>query len=342
MQSGRRGRGTNTFNNARNMNSGRSIFSNPFTRLRTRSLLLLVSILPLALLAACGEEDVQPGEEADTTAAGNADAAWNIEEGIGPVQMYTMTMTIDQTMEVSGEAMESNLTSDGTVRMRKTDSSADGVTWLAVMDMSMKGTTAGTSIPAMNQNQKFRYLVSPEGRIVSVDSKSEDDAMNESIQKIIQDVSEQNSASQFFLKEEWMTRTPGESWEETITDTIDLDSAAFMGTDLNGALDMRFSIRTRYTFRGEVDTLGMTLIRIDTETLAMTIDGTITAENMEVLMESDGTGQGTQYYDPATRLYAVGIAEQQMKMMIRMPSLSMTMPMEQDIRIVSVRGDLAK
>ena len=74
----------------------------------------------------------------------------------------------------------------------------------------------------------------------------------------------------------------------------------------------------------------------------MTIDGTITAENMEVLMESDGTGQGTQYYDPATRLYAVGIAEQQMKMMIRMPSLSMTMPMEQDIRIVSVRRDLAK
>ena len=46
---------------------------------------------------------------------------------------------------------------DGTIRMRKTDSSAEGSTWVAVMNMSMKGTTGGSSIPAMNQTQRLRY-----------------------------------------------------------------------------------------------------------------------------------------------------------------------------------------
>lgn len=304
------------------------------------SLLLILSILPLPFLAACGEKDAEPGDQSDTTTAGDVGSDWSIDQGIGPVQIYTMTMTMDQSTEVGGEAIRSAMTSDGTIRMRKTDSSAEGSTWIAVMNMSMQGTTGGSSIPAMNQTQRLRYLVSPEGRILEVNMKSDDAGMDESIQQVMQQISERHNASQFFLKEEWADHQPGESWEETVSDTIDLDSIAFMGTDLSGALDLRFLIRTRYTFRGEVDTLGMTMIRIDTETLEMSIDGTISAESMEMQMESRGTGEGTQYFDPVSRLYTVGIAEQKMLTTMDMPSMNMTVPMNQTVKIVSVRGDL--
>lgn len=313
------------------MISGRSLIT---------PLLLIFSILPLSFLAACGEDDTEPGDLSDTTTTAGVPSEWSIDEGIGPVQIYTMTMTMDQSTEVSGEAIESAMTSDGTIRMRKTDSSAEGSTWVAVMNMSMKGTTGGSSIPAMNQTQRLRYRVSPEGRVLEVTMKSDDAGMDESIQQVMQQVSEQHNASQFFLKEDWANREPGESWEETVSDTIDLDSVAFMGTNLNGALDMRFMIRTRYTFRGEVDTLGMTMVRIDTETLDMSIDGTISAENMEMRIDSRGTGEGTQYFDPGTGLYTVGIAEQKMITTMDMPSMNMTVPINQTIRILSVRGDL--
>ena len=313
------------------MISGRSLIT---------PLLLIFSILPLTFLAACGEDDAEPGDQSDTTATADVPSEWSIDEGIGPVHIYTMTMTMDQSTEVSGEAIESAMTSDGTIRMRKTDSSAEGSTWVAVMNMSMKGTTGGSSIPAMNQTQRLRYRVSPEGRILDVTMKSDDAGMDESIQQVMQQISERHNASQFFMKEEWANREPGESWEETVTDTIDLDSIAFMGTDLSGALDMRFMIRTRYTFRGEVDTLGMTMIRIDTETLEMSIDGTISAENMEMQMESRGTGEGTQYFDPASGIYTVGIGEQKMITTMDIPSINMTMPIDQTITVVSVRGDL--
>lgn len=310
---------------------------------RSFALILALLLGPIVFLTGCGEDssDVEGDLPVDSTAGGTVDADFSIDRGIGPVHLYTMTLTMEQSAEYGGEAMQSTMRSDGTFRMRKVDSSNKGVTWVAVMDMAMKGETGGSPIPTMNQTQRLRYLVDRDRNVVSVAMRSEDAGMDESVQQVLQEVSERHNASQFFLKEEWKGRQVGESWEETITDTIDLDSVAFMGTAVMGDLDLRFMIRTRYTYRGEVDTLGMRMIRIDTETLAMEIDGTVRAEEMAMLMASSGSGSGTQYFDPATDLYTVGIATQQMTTTIAMPSMQMEIPMTQKMILTSVRGDLA-
>ena len=307
---------------------------------RRLSLVLLLPFLAAGLLS-CGDDNAaEESPDPDASAEVRDVEIWNLSEGVGPTYTYSMLMTIDQTATIEGSPMSSMMSTDGTVRMRMTDSSAEGTTWTAIMNMSLSGTAAGTDIPNTMQEQRVRYRIDPEGKVLDVAMQSEDALMDETIQQVLQSVNERQNAAQFFMQKEWSERSVGESWEETITDTVRLDSIAFQGMPMEGKLDLTFLIRTRYTYRGEVDTLGMTMIRIDSDVLEMTVAGEIVTDAVSMVMKSSGTGTGTGYFDPATKLYTVSLARQMMKTSMDIPAMGMSMPMDQVMTLRSVRTDL--
>ncbi len=289
-------------------------------------------------LAACSDEEA--GDPASDPLTESAVDLWNVEKGIGPVHTYSLRMTIDQVATMAEKEMVSKMTSEGTVRMRKTDSSTNGVTWTSILKMSLSGEAAGVPIPSNIQEQRIRYLLSPEGEVLNVAMQSDDPNLDETIQQVLQSVNERQNAAQFFMQKEWYDREVGESWEETLSDTIVLDSVSFQGTELEGGLNMTFNIKSRYTYRGEIDTLGMPMIRIDTEVLEMKVDGAIVTEQMTMNMSSRGGGTGTGYFDPVSGLYTISLSRQKMTTSMVIPAIGMNMPMEQDMTLRSVRTDL--
>ncbi len=313
-------------------------------RVRRGNNLLALLLLPIfaLILTSCGEEsaDVESGRVDDPDSTVSEVEIWNLEEGMGETYTYAMRMTIDQTAEVEGNPMSSTMSTDGTVTMRMTDSTAEGVTWTAIMKMSLSGNAAGTDIPNTLQEQRVRYLIDPNGKVLNVEMQSDDALMDETIQQVLQSVNERQNAAQFFMQKEWADRKVGASWEETMSDTIQLDSISFQGTAMEGKLDLTFKIRTRYTHRGEVDTLGMTMIRVDSDVLEMIVEGAIVTQEVSMTMKSTGSGTGTGYFDPATGLYTISMSRQRMKTSMEIPEMGMNMPMDQDMTLRSVRTDL--
>ncbi len=92
----------------------------------------------------------------------------------------------------------------------------------------------------------------------------------------------------WFSPTNWRAAKPGDSWEETIVDTT-----------VNGlvGVQMRTTMKTRYTFGGMVDTLGVKCARIYANVLSIAVAGSGDFNGAPITLDGDGTASGVSYYN---------------------------------------------
>lgn len=296
----------------------------------TRTTFVRLLLLLPVLLVSCGD-DAPDTDDSDETSLGGLDEIWDVDEGIGPLHVYDMTTTITQTATVNGEEYPSDIVGSGQMRMRMVDSNADRNIFVAVVDFAMSGETAGQEIPVVRNSERMRYVTAKNGTVVEMAMKSSDPDLDRTMQKLLQSVNERQNAANIFMRRSWLDKEVGESWVETISDTIAADSVAMQGTPVVGNFAMIFEIRTQYTYEGTVDTLGVKAARIRSQVLTFDINGTIDAEDVGVEITSTGTGSYLSYFDTSDLLVLAMSGSQKLSSTVSIAALGMVMPMDQTI-----------
>lgn len=305
--------------------------------------LRLSALLLLLLLMACGESDTpEEGRRDDRndTLAGSGtstglDTAATIEAaeeivGIEKPRRYAVNVSLVQNAEMGEVAMRNELKGIGEMSLVKVAQAKGLATWRSSSSMTLTGTSQGNTIAPITQKESIEYAVDTSGALRAVRPRETSGSEKEII-GVIRDLTSRHGSAQIFLHPDWPRKKVGESWTETTTDTVRLDSIPFGPPGLAGDLDLILRVTTRYTSRGVVDTLGRRALRIDNEIVSMTMEGTIVASGIETEMTMQGKGTGRYYYDVADRLQLVGGARLTMVLTISIPAMKMVMPMSQEM-----------
>lgn len=302
-------------------------------RLHFGSSTLFVGILSFLLLGFIGCTDK---DTPDDESAGKGDSAVT-ETFDGTPYVYDMTIKIDQTVQAQGMDMGGTMEGNGTMRLTAGSKTDKGQRWQAVTAITMAGQMMGTPIDTMKQEQKMVYLVAPDGTMIDMEMSGVDSSLAKELTRMLENTSSRQSAMQMFLSSEWLQKKEGDSWEEESTDTINADDVAFGQAGMKGKVFLITRTKTRYTYQGTVDTLGMKAVRLKYELLELDLSGTMEAKELEITLASKGSGTGTYYYSVDDRLQLAGSSDLSTSSTIAIPSMSQSMPMKQHVLTTLVR-----
>jgi hypothetical protein len=291
---------------------------------------------------ACGESDPPEDDRRDDrddtlvgsgTSTGLDTTTITTEEpivGIEKPRRYAVNVSLVQSAEMGEVAMRNEMKGIGEMSLVKVAQAKGLATWRSSSSMTLTGTSQGNTIAPITQKESVEYAVDTSGALRAIRPRETSGSAKEII-GVIRDLTSRHGSAQIFLHPDWRKKKVGESWTETTTDTVRLDSIPFGPPGLAGDLDLILRVTTRYTSRGMVDTLGGRALRIDNEIVSMTMEGTIVASGIETEMTMQGKGTGRYYYDVADRLQLVGGARLTMLLTISIPAMKMVMPMSQEM-----------
>lgn len=293
-------------------------------------------VLPVAIFAlfslafvGCGDKDKSEGEGAPTGDSA-ASAAAGDENFSGVSYTYDMTITLDQSVEAEGTEMKGTMRGDGTMTLTAGEKTEKGQRWRAVTSVAMSGEMMGTAIDTVTEEQTMVYLVSPGGELVDMQLGGADSNLSRELTRMLQNTSSRQSAMQMFMPEEWSAKKVGETWEDASLDTIDAENVMF-GEGMEGNLFLITRTRTRYTYEGTVDTLGMKAVRLRYELIELDLSGQFSAQGLETNLASKGKGTGVFYYAAEDRVQLAGTSDLTTNSTITMPTMNQTMPMKQHV-----------
>lgn len=304
-------------------------------------------ILPVAIFAlflvtlvGCGDKDATDGDGAQKGDSA-APAAAGDENFNGVSYTYDMTITLDQSVEAEGMEMEGTMRGDGTMTLTAGEKTEKGQRWRAVTSVAMSGEMMGTAIDTVTEEQTMVYLVSPGGELVDMQLGGADSNLSRELTRMLQNTSSRQSAMQMFMPEEWSAKKVGETWEDESLDTIDAENVMF-GEGMEGNLFLITRTRTRYTYEGTVDTLGMQAVRLRYELIELDLSGQFSAQGLETNLSSKGKGTGVFYYAADDRVQLAGTSDLTTNSTITMPTMNQTMPMKQHVITTMARRTAGK
>lgn len=272
----------------------------------------------------------------------DGDAAENSDSTVGEVfggDTYTYDMTIDmeQSIEAQGAEMTGLMGGKGVMTLIAGTTTEKGQRWQASTEIAMGGEMMGTKIDTVKQEQKMVYLIAPDGKVVDMEVSGVDTSLGKELTRMIENTSSRQSAMQMFMQKSWLEKSVGDSWTEESLDTINADDVGFGQGGMKGKVYLVTHTKTRYTYQGTVDTLGMKAVRVKYELLELDMAGEMNAKEVEISLSSKGSGTGMYYYSVDDRLQLAGSSDLTTSSVISMPAMSQSMPMKQHIMMSLVR-----